>query len=165
MPTFKDNKEREWDVAIDAPKIDKIREECDPNFLLHDSEKENTYERLLNDPVLLCRVIYILCTKQREERGVTEEDFYMEVIGDAIDRATQSMLKAIVSFTPRRTRAVLEVFATHDNLRQEAIEKAVSKISDPKLAEEIMKNLQSKVDSDFQQLLTQLSSATSSPDS
>lgn len=165
MAQFKDNKDQEWEVKIDAPMIMKIREDCDPNFLLNDDEHDNTYTRLQVDPVLLCRVIFLLCSKQREERQITEEDFYMEVIGNAIDRASEAMLAAIRSFIPRRTRALLDVFAAQDKLQQDAIEKAVTKINSLELREKLKASIEDKIDAEYQRVVTQLESVTNTPDS
>jgi len=163
MATFKDSQDREWTIAIDAPTIMAIREDCDANFLQHDSEEDNTYNRMLEDPVLLCRVIFLLCKVERESRGVSEETFYLGVIGDAIDRATDALLKAIVNFTPRRTRVLLEMFASQEKIRQTAIEKAATRINSPELAAEISEKLAAKADAEIEKVLTQLKSATSSP--
>lgn len=111
MPAFRDNKDREWELFIDAPTAMKIRNDCDQRFLLNDNAEDNTYARLAGDPVLLCRVVYLLCEKQRKEREVSEESFYREVLGKAIDRATEAMLEAIINFTPARIGEVLQAVA------------------------------------------------------
>jgi hypothetical protein len=153
MATFKDTAGREWQVAIDAPKIMRIREDCDSKFLLSDGERDNTYERLLADPVLLCRVIFLLCHKEIADRSLSEEEFYLGVIGDAIDAATEAMLKAIISFTPRRTREVLEVCAAKtEKFQQLAVAKALAKINDPTLEARLME----KIDADLTQALDQI---------
>ncbi len=164
MALFTDNKDREWEVNIDAPMIMKIRADCDPNFLLNDDEKENTYYRLQQDPVLLCRVIFLLCVKERESRSVSMEDFYLNVIGNVIDSAAEAMLQAILAFIPRRTRTVLEVFAAQDKLRQKAIEKAAAKINSPEKQEEVMTQIQFQIDAAAERIMTQLTNATNSLD-
>lgn len=164
MAHFKDKKDLEWEVNIDAPMIMKIRDDCDPNFLLNDDEKDNTYIRMQLDPVLLCRVVFLLCTKQRHERSITEEEFYMQVIGNAIDRASEAMLEAIQSFIPRRTRTLLEMFAIQDKLQQEAIEKAVVKINSPELREKLQETLETKIDAEYQRVVTQLENVTNMQD-
>jgi len=146
MPTFRDNKDREWDIAIDAPMAMKIRADCDPKFLLNDNAEDNTYTRLATDPVLLCRVVYLLCEKQRKEREVSEESFYMEVMGKAIDRATEAMLAAIINFTPARTREILQAVASITAMQGKAINLALQKISDPALQEKFIAELAANLD-------------------
>ena len=156
MAKFKDNKDVEWEITINATTVMKIRDDCDPNFLRNDDEIDNTYLRLQGDPVLLCRVIYLLCREQRQERDISEEDFYMEVIGNAIDRATDALLKAILKFVPKRTRLILEAFAEQGELQQAAIEKAVAKINDPKLREKLLAELETKIETSAEEILTRL---------
>ncbi len=165
MPTFKDNKNREWEIAIDAPSILRIREECDPQFLLDDTEENNTYIRMQMDPVLLCRVIYLLCQKQIDERNVAEESFYKEVIGDAIDGATKALLGAIANFTPGSTRKLLEAVAQKsEQVQQQAAELALARISDPEWEKRILQQMEEQLDAVIDHSMQRLS-ATSSPDS
>lgn len=166
MPSFKDNKDRIWQIRIDAPSIMRIREECDPRFLLEDSETENTYLRLQADPVLLCRAIYMLCQKQIEQRDVSEEDFYMEVIGDAIERATEALLEAILNFTQPSMRSLLKAVASKTaTVQSRAIEIAMAKVNSPQIEEQLLEAIQGKIDADVEKALTRLGSVTSSPDS
>lgn len=148
MATFADNKKREWEIRLDAPAIMRIRADCDPKFLLHDSPEDNTFMRLRSDPVLLCRVIYLLCDKQRQERGVTEEDFYLQVIGDAIDSATEAMLAAIVFFTPKADRILLEAGVKRQQaMHSKIVELAMRKMDDPALEEAILEQVEQVLES------------------
>ena len=166
MAHFKDTKGDEWEVKIDAPMILRIREECDPGFMLGDGEKENTYGRLSTDPVLLCRIIFLLCDKQRQTRSISEEQFYEHVIGDAIDGATEAMLQAIINFTPRRTRDLLKASAAkQESLHSLAMKAAIAKINDPELEKEIVSKLKTKLDNDIEQILTGLGSVSNTQDS
>lgn len=158
MPTFKDNANREWKIVIDAPSIMRIREECDPAFLLNDSEQNNTYSRMQADPVLLCRVIYLLCEDQRIERGVDEKSFYLEIIGDAIDSATEALLGAIANFTPGATRELLAAVAQKTKeVQRKAMELAKARIDDPKLEERMLAQVKEKLDEVMGESTEQLS--------
>jgi hypothetical protein len=114
MATFNDDTGREWEMTIDRQSIATIRKQCDPLFLLDSEDTDNTYSRMMADPVLLCRVIYLLCTKQRKDRKVSEKTFYLDVLGPAIDQATEAMLDAILSFLPKQTRELMEAVATRE---------------------------------------------------
>lgn len=170
MPSFKDKDGREWELVMDAPAIQRIREKSgNPQFMVIKDEKQlqEMAIDLESDPLLRCLVIYELCKPQREKRDLSEEQFYFEVLGhpEAIDAATDALAQVLVSFTPRRMRGLLQVFAEQDRRQQEAIEKVAAKISDPKLMEELMASLESNIESRTRAILTQLSSATASPDS
>jgi len=64
-------------------------------------------ERLADDPVLLCDVIYAVCKPQADQQGVTDEQFGQAMAGDAIDAASMALLEELVDFFPQRRRAVL----------------------------------------------------------
>lgn len=166
MAVFKDAKGVEWDINIDAQKIMQVRESADPNFMLNDTDSSNTYTRLERDPAMLCCVIYVLCRSQREDRKVTEEEFYRNVIGDAIDEATDAMLAAITAFTPRRTREVLEASAAAcKSLYQHGTKRVIEKVTDQKLQAEILANLDREIDKTISSLLTRPASATDGQES
>lgn len=159
MARFTDAEGRDWSLTIDAPKIFAIRSEFDPEFLKGDFESRdsNTYARLLSDPATLCGVIFVLCAEDRGKRGIEEREFYLGVMGDAIDAATAALLEAIKSFIPRRTREVLAAFAAADEAQQQAMRKAIAAMP-PDLAAK----LSAKVEEELQKG-TPPSSVASSP--
>jgi hypothetical protein len=165
MASFHDKSGREWELRIDAPQIFKVRE-IDPKFMLGDTEENNTAKRLGADPALLCHVIYELCAKQRDERSATLEQFYQDVIGngEAIADAGDALAKAIANFTHPKTREFAErINHKQEEIRELAMEKALAKIDDPQLKEKVLASLETRLDAEIENLLTQLSSATSSP--
>lgn len=171
MATFTDTLDRNWEIRLDAPSILKIRGDCDPAFMLGDSSEDNTATRLQEDPVLLCRVIYLLCQKQCVQRQVSEEDFYLGVIGEAIDAATDALIGAMRDFSPRWKRELLAAATERQTtIRQKAVERALAKLNDPDLENQILDQLDQKLNEAIAAVLskprtTAPSSATSSPDS
>ena len=57
-------------------------------------------EKLINDPILLCDVIYCVCMEEADSRGVSDEDFGRAMAGDAIELATTALLEELVDFFP-----------------------------------------------------------------
>lgn len=167
MPSFSDNKEREWEIKIDAILIDKIREDLDPKFLLNDSDQDNTSNRLSRDPVLLCHVVYALCEKQRNQLGVSLDEFYGEVIGDgeAIEAAGRAVAKAIGNFISPQRRALGEaVAAKEQEVEKLGTEMVLARLNDPALSLAVMANLDALIDEAINKTLMGQRSATSSPD-
>jgi hypothetical protein len=161
MAKFKDNLDREWEIRLDAPTILKIRAEFDSKFMLHDSREDNTYKRLHEDPVLLCSVIHFICQSQMKATNVTDDDFFENVIGNAIDRATEAMLEAILNFTPLRTRELLrEVTARSADLEKQATTMALQKVKDPAFSTAILKAMEKSLDDQVREVLTPLRSVT-----
>ncbi len=137
MPSFKDQDARDWELPLDALAILKIREDCDPRFMLGDeSEEDNTCLRLEDDPILLCRVLYLLCDKQRADRSVSEADFYLKVLGDGdtIQAAGEAMVATIINFIqPRKRKWIEAVVAKQKAVEDLVIAKALAKMDNPEL--------------------------------
>lgn len=154
MSSFEDNSGRAWDLQIDALAITRIREECDPQFLLADETGDSTCERLARDPAMLCRVVFLLTAKQRRERSVSEEDFYIQVVGVAIDEATRALIAAMVTFSPRRVGLLLEASAaTRDRIRQALTDRALEGLRDQQLEKSILLALDQKLTAAIESML------------
>ncbi|MEN0110914.1 MAG: hypothetical protein AAF805_09340, partial [Planctomycetota bacterium] len=159
LPTFTDNAGREWSITIDAPTAALVRKRHDPDFLRHDLTpgKPNTFQRLADDPVLLCDVIHTLCERERKQREVDDVDFYQQVIGEAIDGAASALLEAVESFSGRRMNAAIQAFTAQEKLEMDAIEKGAELMRSPEAAAAAEKRIRAQ--------LIPSGSATSSPDS
>lgn len=166
---FTDNKDRQWDVCIDAFTVMQIREECDPLFLLNDGKDQNTYTRLREDAVLLCRVIYIICKNQIAARELDERSFYAEVIGTAIDRAMEAVLEAIINFTPTHQRDLLKAASAIASVNDLASKKAISlmkeKIESTEFSTEMDRELRGIVEAQWSEAVTPQESASVTPGS
>lgn len=152
MSKFKDTQNREWIVTLaDAPSILKIRAECDADFLK--GEPVETFKRLENDPFLLCAVLYILCEKQMYDRKMTQQDFYLGVMGDAIEAASDALTTAIIDFFPQRKRELLQTVASKSRkINDLGIEAAMQRVSDPTLETRLMERLTTTLDDLFSTL-------------
>ena len=167
MSLFKDKDGRDWQLRLCGPSISDIRSECDPDFLKNDDQnKDNTFARLRNDPVLLCRVIYILCADQRAKREITEKDFYFDVLGDgdAIQAAADALNAAIVNFSQPWMRELLQAFTAEAEMRQQAVQMVTSKMADLETQTQFHAALENALAEVSRKALTQLGNATSGPD-
>ena len=167
MPSFKDQDARDWELPLDALAILKIREDCDPRFMLGDeSEEDNTCLRLEDDPILLCRVLYLLCDKQRADRSVSEADFYLKVLGDGdtIQAAGEAMVATIINFIqPRKRKWIEAVVAKQKAVEDLVIAKALAKMDNPELISRMEKAIDMQMDAAIEKSLTQLENASDSP--
>jgi hypothetical protein len=164
MPSFRDAQKREWTVNITVRDITRIRQDNDgdPRFMLGENSVEEAMLRLRQDPVLLCRVLYLLCETQREKQGVDEEAFYMEVLnsGDAIADAIEALGNAILFFSPQWKRDLTKAAADKTtSIQNQAVTKAMAKINDPALEERMLAAL----DKQMEDALTFSMNAAGSP--
>lgn len=156
MATFKDAMGREWNVALDGPKIRAVRQQCEGL----DPITGEAYERLHGDPLLLADVLAVLCAEQIAAKQIPADNFRAEIKGDAIDAATKAFLDAQLDFSPSSQREVLRAVAARmAKVRETAMSKAMDWLASPELDHEI----EAAIDRAKAQALTQLSSATSLP--
>jgi len=97
MRTFTDNAGRTWQVAVSVTGIEEVKAEADVD-LLQLVEGGPLLERLMRNPVVLCRVLYALCKAQMEAKRVSAEAFGRGMAGRAITEARQVLLEEIVDF-------------------------------------------------------------------
>lgn len=105
MKTFTDNANRTWTLAINVDAIKRVKSLLDVDLMQAIDGK--LIERLCDDPILLCDVIYALVKPQADAANVSDESFGQAMAGDAIDRATEAMLEDLVSFFPSQRRGLL----------------------------------------------------------
>lgn len=105
--TFKDSKGREWQIAITVNTVKHARDRVNLDLLKIMDRGERVIERLGEDPVLLCNVLFVLVEEEAGKRGVTDVEFGESLIGDAIADATDALVRAIIDFFPQPRRGLL----------------------------------------------------------
>ena len=151
MKTFTDNAARAWTIQgnVDALKRVKSLLEVD----LMEAVDGKLLQRMLDEPILLCDIIYALCKPQADAASVTDEDFGRAMAGDAIDNATQALLEELVDFFPQRRRAlltkVLDKLKKLDSLALATVTDRIEKID----LDKVMSNAVAQLDNDLSALL------------
>lgn len=137
MAKFRDNQKREWVLTIDVPVAREIQRELGINILITDLNDDDCGLVALNrDPILLCDVLYLLCRRQAEKRGVSDEDFGRALFGEAIGDAADAFVEALADFTPPCQRKILTAMeTTAKSLQETLVGMAETKI--PKAVREI----------------------------
>lgn len=161
MATFKDQNNREWLVTLDAPKIREVRSTLQLDLAAVD---DRPYERMYDDTVLLVDVLWILCREQAQKANVTDEQFGQALVGDAVEKATDAMLAAMLDFFPKTKRELLQALADKTKrIREASMRKAMDRLNDPSLEEKLLAAMDAQTEQAIQNVLTQLNSATNSP--
>jgi hypothetical protein len=147
MKSFKDNADRDWIIAINIDAIKRIKIMLGIDLM--EAVEGKLLHRLIDDPVLLCDVIYCLCKSQADVAGVSDEDFGRGMAGDAIDLATTAMLEELVDFFPSRRRGLLlKALEKFRSLETAALSAASKRLDSP----ELTSRLQETLDKAFQQM-------------
>lgn len=161
---FTDTNGEEWDLALDAVCVQRVRNELGVDLV--DLANEETWARLDTDIILQVNVLHCLLIDQCKERGVDAVGFARAIgPGDVRERAYNALLNAIELFSPLHTRSLWRsICQTSQQTRAAAMEAAVEKISDPALQQRLLAELKRKMDSAVETTLTRLRDATPTQD-
>jgi hypothetical protein len=152
MKTFTDNAARAWTIQVNVDALKRVKSLLDGVDLM-EAVDGKLLQRMLDEPVLLCDIIYALCKPQADAASVTDEDFGRAMAGDAIDNATQALLEELVDFFPQRRRAlltkVLDKLKKLDSLALATVTDRIEKID----LDKVMSNAVAQLDNDLSALL------------
>lgn len=160
MPKFKDSLEREWDLAIDAPTIQLVRERHQVD--LADIGASEQWNRLTTDLVLRVDVLWTVLEEQAKERGINQREFAKGLIGEGLGSATDALLTGIENFFPPDLRSLWRALCQKNKETMKiGITAAIERLNDPHLQKKLQDAMASRMDSELDARLTRLSSATS----
>lgn len=162
MPSFKDCNNKEWLVAVDGPLVREVRQELGVDLIASDASQ---FVRLQSDPILLVDVLWVLCREQAGDK-VSARDFGRALKGDAIQFATDALLRAIADFFPRGRR---EMLLRMIDMGQSATAKAeaalAARMRSSGLEDQITKAMNAEIDRLLAQASIPSDAATNSPES
>lgn len=136
MKTFTDNTGRTWTIAINIGEVKRVKDLLAVDLL--EAVNGKLVQELIDDPVLLCDLVYCLCKNQADAAGISDEQFGCAMAGDAIDLATTALLEELVDFFPQRRRVVLAKAMSKARALESMGIEAASKYLDSDLPEKAM---------------------------
>jgi hypothetical protein len=143
MKSFKDREGMEWAVRIDVAAAKSVREAL--AFDILNLEDGKTMERLIDDPVLLCDVLYVVCKDQADSRQISDVQFGRAMGGDAIEHAAMALLSELVDFFPgRKGRTLAKALAMTKTIEAKMNDRAQAILDDPALEAKIEEALLSR---------------------
>ncbi len=163
MMSFKDNSGRTWTLRIDVDAVKRVRELLDIDLLAVIEGKH--IDRLTNDPLFLCDVVYAVCKPQADERRVSDAEFGRGMYGDAFEAAYAALTEALIAFFPPGRRAPLaKVIQKTKTLAEKAMALAEAKLDDPRLSQLLEREL-AKLEAQIESMLRGDSSTDALPSS
>lgn len=134
MPSFKDRKGNEWQVELDAPTIEEIKDDHGISLVNLDSDP---LLKLRNEPMVLVACVSVICRDQQKERGMTPLDF-AKALPSPPDAMLDAVRDAVIGFFPSgRASHVREVLSKFDQMGNKTDEIAQAKMQqvmdDPKV--------------------------------
>ena len=113
MKTFTDAKERSWEIELNIRQMKRVRDTLGIDLVnVIQTNKDgtiatDTLDRVANDPILLCDILWVLCEGQAKAAGVTDDDFGSSLAGDSIESAKRAFLDELFDFFPGARRMIL----------------------------------------------------------
>jgi hypothetical protein len=105
MKTFKDNAGRTWTVDVNIATVKRVKSMLDID-LLKIVEGE-LLDKIVLNPVMMCNVVYVICKPEADKQNIDDEQFGYAMAGDALEYATDALLKELVDFFPESKRPLL----------------------------------------------------------
>ena len=143
MQKFDDRNGDTWHPDINATTAKQLRREIelDPADLL--AKQNKTLLRLSESFELVVGALYILCRKEADGRGVSDEQFG-ELIGvDQIVDAQSALIETLAAFGgPARGSAILAQWRNVQQLIEKGTEKMVEMFDDPATERLMMQHIE-----------------------
>lgn len=98
MRSFKDNEQRSWPVSVTVSTIKRVRDRAKVNLL--EILGGDLLQKLIQDPVILCDVLFAVCEPEASKVGVSDEAFGRAMAGDALDDGCKVLLESLADFFP-----------------------------------------------------------------
>jgi hypothetical protein len=100
MPTFRDRKDKEWNVEMSVDLLKEVRLQTEFNLLtLLDNEMVGLAQ-LHDDPEVLVGVLFAVLEEQIDAEKMTPEQFGRCFAGDSIRDAAAALVEAVADFYP-----------------------------------------------------------------
>ena len=144
MKTFTDTAGRVWEIVVNVDTVKRVRDLLDLNLLSIVEPGNDLVDRLAEDVILVCDVLFAVVKPQADQRTVSDADFGRALSGDVIDQATTALLEELIDFFPsQKRRPLLKVLEKLTSLQAKAwslVEKTIqSEAMDRRLAAELEK--------------------------
>jgi hypothetical protein len=143
MKQFADNAGRTWGITVNVAAVKRVRDLLLVNLLEIADQKGKLLERLIEDPCLLCDVLFCLVKPEADDKQINDEQFGQALAGDALGAATDALLAEIADFFPKGRREIMQrVIAKLTALQEKATNLALVKLDDPQLDQQLEQELQ-----------------------
>ena len=137
MKIWKDAEGHAYETKITVAEIRDVKTELGINLM--DIATGDLLQRISEDVILLCDILYVINRSQAKEYGIDDAQFGRNLYGDALEEATHAFMEEMINFFPnQRTRQLLTKAMTKG---QERMDKALD-LAEKSLEEELNKPIE-----------------------
>ena len=121
MKIWKDAEGHAYETRITVAEVRDVKTELGINLM--DIATGELLQKISEDVILLCDILYVINRSQAKEYGIDDVQFGRNLYGDALEDATRAFMGELINFFPnQRTRALLTKAMT---MGQERMDKAL----------------------------------------
>ena len=133
----KDAEGHAYETKITVAEIRDVKTELGINLM--DIATGDLLQKISEDVILLCDILYVINRVQAKEYGIDDVQFGRNLYGDALEEATRAFMEEMINFFPnQRTRQLLTKAMTKG---QERMDKALD-LAEKSLEEELNKPIE-----------------------
>ena len=137
MKIWKDAEGHAYETKITVAEIRDVKTELGINLM--DIATGDLLQKISEDVILLCDILYVINRSQAKEYGIDDAQFGRNLYGDALEEATHAFMEEMINFFPnQRTRQLLTKAMTKG---QERMDKALD-LAEKTLEEELNKPIE-----------------------
>lgn len=137
MKIWKDAEGHAYETKITVAEIRDVKTELGINLM--DIATGDLLQKISEDVILLCDILYVVNRSQAKEYGIDDAQFGRNLYGDALEEATRAFVEEMINFFPnQRTRQLLTKAMTKG---QERMDKALD-LAEKSLEEELNKPIE-----------------------
>ena len=137
MKIWKDAEGHAYETKITVAEIRDVKTELGINLM--DIATGDLLQRISEDVILLCDILYVINRSQAKGYGIDDAQFGRNLYGDALEEATHAFMEEMINFFPnQRTRQLLTKAMTKG---QERMDKALD-LAEKSLEEELNKPIE-----------------------
>lgn len=140
IPRFTDKTGRTWPLEVTVGTVRDLRRMLDVDLLSIIEPDSGLLNRLATDAVLLCDVLYVVCHRDCQRLGVSDEDFGRSLGGEAIDGAIEAFLEAVDAFFQNARQAVRSKTLTGNARLARFVAEAMTIVGDRSLLRETLRS-------------------------
>ena len=137
MKIWKDAEGHAYETRITVAEVRDVKTALGINLM--DIATGDLLQRISEDVILLCDILYVINRSQAKEYGIDDVQFGRNLYGDALEEATRAFMEEMINFFPnQRTRQLLTKAMTKG---QERMDKALD-LAEKSLEEELNKPIE-----------------------
>lgn len=151
MKTFKDTKNRTWEVVINYGSIKRIKDLLGVNILdlIYLDDETNLDVSLLNkyaeDIILLIDTLYCICKPQADALGISDVEFGESFSGEEAGKALNALVEETINFFQEPKRTLLTKIYTKVNNKETEIQQKAMEVLESQEFENKLDSLLSKL--------------------